>query len=64
MLNLLYGATFNFCVMTFQSAKIALDQYLERLPVSIELLHTSVLDLGRKFDVPPYLSSDAVRAIK
>lgn len=44
--------------------EIALALYLERLPMSLESLQTSVLDLGRKFDVPPYLLFDAVRTIK
>lgn len=44
--------------------EVPLASYLERLPVSIESLHTSVLNLGSTFNVPPYLLSDAVRAIK
>lgn len=43
--------------------EVSLAFYLERLSVSVDLLRVSVLDLGRAFDVPPYLLSDAVRTI-
>ena len=43
--------------------EVSLAAYLERLSVSTDLLCASVFDLGRAFDVPPYLLSDAVRTI-
>ncbi len=43
--------------------EVSLAVYLERFWVSADLLRVSVLDLGRVFDVPPYLLSDAVRTI-
>jgi len=43
--------------------EVSLAAYLERLSVSADLLRASVLDLGRAFDVPPYLLADAVRMI-
>lgn len=43
--------------------EVSLAVYLERLSASVDLLRASVFDLGRAFDVPPYLLSDAVRTI-
>ena len=43
--------------------EVSLAAYLERLSVSADLLRASVFDLGRAFNVPPYLLSDAVRTI-
>ena len=44
--------------------EVSLSEYLERLPASPEMSRASVFDLGRAFNVPPYLLSDAVRAIE
>ena len=45
-------------------SEVSLSDYLERLPASPEMSRASVLDLGRAFNVPPYLLSDALRAIE
>lgn len=44
-------------------SEVPLSLYVERLAVSADMLRASVFDLGRAFDVPPYLLSDAVRTI-